>query len=75
MVTAETAGQVTPEVEGNGSLALFGFPVVLFHDRLHSCCRLFQMVVGHLGEKVMQHMGADVMVDFVEDAVVPVDCG
>lgn len=75
MITAETAGKVTPKVKGNGSLALLRFPVVLFHDRLYSCCRLFQMVVGHLGEKVMQHMGANVMVNFVEDTVVPVDCG
>ena len=29
--------------------------------------------MGHLGEQVVHNVGADVVVDLVEDAVVPVD--
>ena len=36
---------------------------------------LCKIVVGHLGEQVVHNVGADVVVDLVEDAIVPVDGG
>ena len=36
---------------------------------------LCEVVVGHLWEQVVHNMGADVMVDLVEDAIVPVNGG
>lgn len=37
--------------------------------------RILEVVVGHLGEQVVDDMRANVMVDVIEDAVVPVNGG
>lgn len=75
VVLFEAAGQVPPQVEGDGALRFLRFTVVLLHDGLDGLRGFLQMVVGHLGEQVMQHMGPNVMVDLVEDAVVSVNGG
>ena len=36
---------------------------------------LLQVVVGYLVEQVVDHVGANVVVNLVKDAIVTVDCG
>jgi hypothetical protein len=50
-------------------------PVVGPQDGLDRLCGLLKVVVGDLGEQVVGHVGADVVVDLVEDAIVPVQRG
>ena len=38
-------------------------------------CGLCEVVVRHLGEQMVHYVGPNVVVDLVEDAVVPVDGG
>ena len=47
-------------------------PVVGSHDRLDGGGGLLQVVVRDLGQQVVHHVRADVVVDLVEDTVVAV---
>ena len=63
------------QVEGDGTPGLCGLPVVVTKNRLGGLGGLCQVVVGDLREEVVHHVSADVMMDPVEDAVVPVQGG
>ena len=75
VILSEGPPEGLQQMHGDGALGLGGLPVVVAKHWLGSLGGLCQVVVGYLGKEVVHHMGPNVVVDPVEDAVVPVDGG
>ena len=52
-----------------------GFAIVAAEYGLDGCCCILQVVMRNAQEDVVGHMGPDVMVNRVEDAVIAIDGG
>ena len=63
------------QMEGDGTLGLCGLPVIVAKNGFGCLSGLCQVVVGDLREEVVHHMSTNVMMDPVEDAIVPVQGG
>ncbi len=73
VVMAETVQQGLKEVRREPAPALLRLSVVRSQDPLDALRGLYQVIVRDLGEDVVDHVGADVVVDVVENAVISVD--
>lgn len=73
VVLVEAPDQWLDEVGWEWAWGRFRLTVVVSQDRLHSLGGFAQLVVGDLREQVVHHMCANVVVNLVEDAIVPIN--